>query len=156
MLRRKWAGMLVFAAITVAGTATGWAQDIVLYSSDVSNAQGNWYASATSTGAGGQRMTGDDYGWSSTDAPSAAPGDYFEATFSAPSFTTYHVWLRMRATGDSKWNDSVWVQFSDSADRFIILNGADVIAIAASHYPMPDQRLVAAVDRALAAHAADS
>ncbi len=48
--------------------------------------------------------------------PLASPGDYFEATFTAPSYTTYHVWLRMRATGDSKWNDSVWVQFSDAAN----------------------------------------
>jgi endonuclease/exonuclease/phosphatase family metal-dependent hydrolase len=108
--------MLVFVAMTVAGAATGRAQDIVLYSSDVSNVQGNWYAASSSTAAGGQRMTSTDYGWSSANAPLAAPGDYFEATFSAPSYTAYHVWLRMRATGDSKWNESVWVQFSDSAD----------------------------------------
>src|SRR5262249_16625898 len=28
--------------------------------------------------------------------------------------TSYHIWLRLRATADSKWNDSVWVQLSDS------------------------------------------
>jgi endonuclease/exonuclease/phosphatase family metal-dependent hydrolase len=61
-------------------------------------------------------MTSNDSGWSTTDAPLANPNDYFEASFSAPANTTYHVWLRLRAGGDSKWNDSVWVQFSDSAD----------------------------------------
>ena len=59
-------------------------------------------------------MSSGDYGWSSTDAPRSNPGDYFEATFSAQAWTFYRVWLRMRATGDSKWNDSVWVQFTDA------------------------------------------
>jgi hypothetical protein len=46
----------------------------------------------------------------------AAPADYVEATFSAPSYTPYHVWVRLRAANDSKYNDSVWVQFSDALD----------------------------------------
>jgi endonuclease/exonuclease/phosphatase family metal-dependent hydrolase len=115
MLKRTWIGVLAFTAMTVVAAATTEAQDIVLYSSDVSRVQGNWSSSASSSGAGGQRMTSTDYGWSTTDAPQANPGDYFEATFTAPSYTTYHVWLRMRAGNDSKWNDSVWVQFSDAA-----------------------------------------
>ena len=115
-MNRTWLGVLAFAAMTVAGAATTEAQDIVLYSSDVSSVQGNWYGWESSSGAGGQRMTSNDYGWSTTNAPLASPGDYFEATFNAPSYTTYHVWLRLRATGDSKWNDSVWVQFSDAAN----------------------------------------
>ena len=116
MLNRTWLGVCAFTAMTVVGAATSEAQDIVLYPSDVSSVQGNWYAWESSSGAGGQRMTSNDYGWSTTDAPQASPGDYFEATFSAPSYTTYHLWVRMRATGDSKWNDSVWVQFSDAAN----------------------------------------
>jgi endonuclease/exonuclease/phosphatase family metal-dependent hydrolase len=114
MLNSTWLGVLAFTAMTVVGAATTEAQDIVLYSSDVSNVQGNWYAAASSTGAGGQRMTSNDYGWSATDAPLANPGDYFEANFTAPSYTTYRVWVRVRATNDSKWNDSLWVQFSDA------------------------------------------
>lgn len=115
MLKRTWLGALAFCAMAIAGATTAAAQDIVLYASDASRVQGNWYASASSSGAGGQRMTSNDNGWSSTNTALANPGDYFEATFTAPSYTTYHVWLRMRATGDSKWNDSVWVQFSDAA-----------------------------------------
>ncbi|HUR33046.1 MAG TPA: carbohydrate-binding protein [Vicinamibacterales bacterium] len=116
MLNRTWLRVLAFAAMVVTGAAATEAQDIVLYSTDVSVVQGNWYAAASSTGAGGQRMTSNDAGWSAPTAPLATPANYFEASFTAPSYTTYHVWLRMRATGDSKWNDSVWVQFSDAAD----------------------------------------
>jgi hypothetical protein len=35
-------------------------------------------------------------------------------TFPAAANTPYTVWLRLRAAGNSKWNDAVWVQFSDS------------------------------------------
>jgi endonuclease/exonuclease/phosphatase family metal-dependent hydrolase len=116
MLKRTWLVVLAFAALSVAGVSTTEAQDIVLYASDVSNVRGNWSSQSSTTAAGGQTMISADYGWSSADAPLAAPADYFEATFTAPASTTYHVWLRMRATGDSKWNDSVWVQLSDASD----------------------------------------
>ena len=63
--------------------------------------------------AGGQYLASNNNGWSQTDAPLAAPGDYFEASFSAPA-GTYHVWLRLRAASNSKYNESVWVQFSNA------------------------------------------
>jgi endonuclease/exonuclease/phosphatase family metal-dependent hydrolase len=88
--------------------------DIVLYSSDVTTVEGNWAKFASSTGAGSAKMTSADRGWSSVDQPLANPSDYFEATFTAQAYVPYRVWLRLRATGNSKWNDSVWVQFSDS------------------------------------------
>jgi len=92
------------------------AGDIVLYSSDVTVVRGNWAKTASASAAGAQMLSNPNLGWSSTSAPLAAPTDYFEATFSAPAATIYHVWLRLRASNDSKWNDSVWVQFSDSTD----------------------------------------
>jgi endonuclease/exonuclease/phosphatase family metal-dependent hydrolase len=90
--------------------------DVVIYTSDVSNVQGNWSKVSDGSAAGGQRMTSADQGSSQTDSPLGSPSDYFEATFTAPASTSYHVWLRMRAKGDSKWNDSVWVQFSDATN----------------------------------------
>ena len=42
--------------------------------------------------------------------------------------TPYHVWLRLRAGNDSKFNDSVWVQFSDAVDA----SGAAVFGIGTS------------------------
>jgi endonuclease/exonuclease/phosphatase family metal-dependent hydrolase len=88
--------------------------DIVLHSSDVTTIEGNWAKLASSTSAGGAKMTSADRGWSSVDQPLATPSDYFEATFTAQAYVPYRVWLRLRSTGNSKWSDSVWVQFSDS------------------------------------------
>ena len=47
---------------------------------------------------------------------SASPTNYFEMTFDAPANTGYRIWLRAKATSDSWANDSVYIQFSDSAD----------------------------------------
>jgi endonuclease/exonuclease/phosphatase family metal-dependent hydrolase len=59
-------------------------------------------------------MKSQDKGFASANAPLASPSHYFELTFDAPAATTYRVWLRLRAGGNSKWNDAVWVQFNDS------------------------------------------
>jgi endonuclease/exonuclease/phosphatase family metal-dependent hydrolase len=88
--------------------------DIVLHSSDITTVEGNWARLASSSSASSAKMTSADRGWSSVDQPMASPSDYFEATFTAQAFVPYRVWLRLRAGGNSKWNDSVWVQFSDS------------------------------------------
>jgi hypothetical protein len=95
------------------GTAA--APDIVLYASDVSTIQGNWTRTTSSTAAGGQQISSVDNG-APTASAVAAPRDFFEATFTAPANTPYHVWLRLRANADSKVNDSVWVQFGDAID----------------------------------------
>ena len=91
--------------------------DIVLYAGDASSHQGNWALVADSTAAGGQAMSSVDKAWANTSGPLAAPADFFEFTFSAPAGTPYHVWMRMRAAANSKYNDSVFVQFSDAIDR---------------------------------------
>ena len=88
--------------------------DVVLYASDVTTIRGAWTRTSSTTGAGGQRMDSREAGWSSPSAPFAIPQNYFEATFSAEANTLYHVWLRLRASSNSKANDSVWVQFSDA------------------------------------------
>ena len=90
------------------------AQDIALYSSDVTTIQGNWARVPSASGAGAQKMASTDVGWSSTNNPLAAPGDYFEANFTARAWIGYRVWLRLKAANNSKWNDSVWAQFSDA------------------------------------------
>jgi len=90
--------------------------DIVLYASDVSFISGLWSRAPSTSGAGGQKMTTPDAGWATTAAPLAAPTNYFEVSFDAPAATTYQVWLRLRAAADSKWNESVWLQFNDALD----------------------------------------
>ena len=101
-------------AALLAGASLAHAQtsDIVLYSSDVSVIQGNWARLSSTTGAGGQKMTSADRGWSSPNSPLASPADYFEASFDAQSGVAYRLWLRLRAANNSKYNESVWVQFS--------------------------------------------
>ena len=115
-IRRAVAALAVVAMMVGAGVNAFAAGDVVLYAPDFTTLRGNWATVPNATAAGGQMLSSADRGWSNTDAPLASPADYVEATFSAPSYTPYHVWVRLRATGDSKYNESVWVQFSDALD----------------------------------------
>jgi hypothetical protein len=90
--------------------------DIVLYARDVSRLAGNWARRSSTGAAGGELLHSDDRGWTSTAAPVPAPAHYFEMPFTPEANRAYRVWLRLRATGDSKWNESVWVQFSGSVN----------------------------------------
>lgn len=59
-------------------------------------------------------LASSDLGWSATSAPLANPADYVELTFTPEANRPYRLWLRLSAAGNSKWNDSVWVQFSQA------------------------------------------
>jgi len=87
--------------------------EVVLYATDFAR-HGVWTTQSDSTAAGGQKMSTPDNGVANTAAPLANPADYVEATFTAPAATSYTVWLRLRALNDNKYNDAVWVQFSDA------------------------------------------
>src|SRR4030095_1744795 len=108
------AGVLAALSFVLLSAHSVSAQDIVLHSNDVRSASGNWGQVDSASGADGRKMQSIDYGWSSVDSPSDSPSEYFEATFEARAWVGYRVWLRMKASGNSKWNDSVWLQFSDS------------------------------------------
>ena len=116
MLRRlvlsAWFTAL-FAA--VAGPAAA-QSDIVIRASQVTSVHGNWVLKSDPSAAGGQLLSSTDYSWSSTSTPQASPTDYFDVSFSATANTPYHVWFRLRAGADNKYNDSVWVQYSDATD----------------------------------------
>jgi hypothetical protein len=92
------------------------AGDIVMYASDATNLHGNWSSGSDASTAGGQLLNSADNGWESPNTPLASPTHYFEFTFSAPANTPYRVWLRLRAAGQSKFNDSVFAQFSDAVN----------------------------------------
>lgn len=108
--------VFVLAVVAMACTSPGLAiaSDIVLYPSESTVRKGNWADAASSGAAGGRSMMSTDLGWATPHAPLASPSHYFEMTFDAPAGTTYRVWLRLRAKNNSKWNDGVWVQFSDA------------------------------------------
>jgi len=99
--------------------------DVVLYASDAINLHGNWTLVADATAADGRLMSSVDKAFASTGSALAAPADYFEFTFNAVANTPYHVWVRERAAANSKYNDSVYVQFSDAVDA----NGARLYTI---------------------------
>jgi hypothetical protein len=107
------AAVIMFSFMLRPATAAD-PQDIVLYASEARTTSGHWAPATSSGAAGGQSMRSADHGWSSVDAPLASPSHYFEMTFDAPANTPYRLWLRLRAGSNSKWNDSVWVQFSDA------------------------------------------
>ena len=113
---RVCGALAVAAIIAGAGSRAHAASDLVLYATDFTVAHGNWATVATTGAAGGQALSSADRGWSTPDTALASPADYVEATFSVPSYTPYHIWVRLRASGDSKYNDSVWMQFSDALD----------------------------------------
>ena len=118
MLKKALLGLVatcVYAGLSAHGALAG-GTDIVLYATDATNLRGNWSRVADATAGGGQLLATADNGWSNTGAPQASPADSFDLTFNATSATSYHVWIRMRALGNSKYNDSMYVQFSDAVD----------------------------------------
>lgn len=100
--------------------------DIVIYSSDASasSIHGAWSQTASSSSPGGTMLATSDTGVSHANAPLASPSDYVDLTFSANAGTPYRIWVRLRALNNSKYNDSLWVQFSDAR-----ANGSSVYAM---------------------------
>ncbi|MEQ1727930.1 MAG: carbohydrate-binding protein [Vicinamibacterales bacterium] len=90
------------------------ADEVVVYAADAASMTGAWSRVVDPTAAGGQEASSTDAGWAATDAPLASPSDRVELSFTAAANTSYRVWVRLKATSNSKWNDSVWLQFSDA------------------------------------------
>jgi hypothetical protein len=108
--------------ITLVGTPP---RDVVFYASDIPSTalHGAWRAVADASSPNGVKLTTPDLGWSTPSTPLAAPTHYFDVPFDAPA-GTYRLWLRLRSTGDSKWSESVWAQFSDAT-----IGGASVYRV---------------------------
>jgi hypothetical protein len=90
-------------------------QDVVIYASDSSIARhgSSWAPASSSSSPGGMKLVTPDAGVANLNAPLATPTDYVDIPFNANA-GTYRIWLRLQATGNSKLNDAVWVQFSDA------------------------------------------
>jgi PKD repeat protein len=104
-------GSATTTASVVAQSTTG-AGDIVLTAADVTVIRGSWARISSTTGAGGQLMSSTNNGFTQYNVPDDTPANYFEAPFMAAANTNYQVWLRLRAPSGSKYDDSVWVQFT--------------------------------------------
>jgi len=92
------------------------AANIVIYGSDVpaSVLHGTWALVNDASSPNGTKLATTDAGVSNTDAPLASPTQYFDVSFTAQANTPYTIWLRMKALNNSKFNDSLFVQFSDA------------------------------------------
>jgi hypothetical protein len=97
--------------------------EVVMYASDLPATvlHGAWSIAADSRSPNGVKAYTADAGWATTDAPLANPTSYVDVTFTAAAGVPYRVWLRLKAEGNLKANDAVWVQFSDA-----IANGSAV------------------------------
>jgi phosphatidylserine/phosphatidylglycerophosphate/cardiolipin synthase-like enzyme len=90
--------------------------NIVIYASDVPGAalHGSWSAASDPTSPNGGKLVTSNTGVSNTANALAAPVDYVDVTFTAAAGTPYTLWLRTQALNNDKFNDSLWVQFSDA------------------------------------------
>jgi hypothetical protein len=88
------------------------APEVVLYASDVTRLAGSWSRVSDSSAAGGSTLRNTDAGAAALSTALATPTHFVEATFNAVAGVRYRLWLRLRAKDNSKWNDSVFVQFS--------------------------------------------
>ena len=111
--------------VTVGGGVSAGAGEIVIRAAEVAAASvhGAWSFVADSTAAGGLRL------WSAGRLPkqtaSATPASYFDVSFDADAGVPYHLWVRMKADGNSYENDSVYFQF----DKAVTAGGAPVARI---------------------------
>ena len=90
--------------------------NVVIYASDIATSalHGSWSQASSATSPNSIKLSTPDLGVSNTANALASPTDYFDVTFNAVASTSYTLWLRLQATANSKWNDSIWVQFSDA------------------------------------------
>jgi hypothetical protein len=86
----------------------------VLYASEAGVKAGNYSVVADATAAGGARLFNPDAGAPKLANALASPATYFEMTFNAQAGTAYRLWIRGKAQNDDPFNDSIFVQFSDS------------------------------------------
>jgi regulation of enolase protein 1 (concanavalin A-like superfamily) len=100
--------------------------DVVIYAGDLPSTarHGMWRTASDATSPRGIKLTTPDNGFTATNAPLATPTHYVDVTFSAVAGTPYRIWLRLKALSNSKYNDAVWLQFSDA-----MVNGSPMYRI---------------------------
>lgn len=77
---------------------------------------GNWQRISDATASGSSALWNPNANVAKIAPARATPASFFELPFTAAAGKAYHVWIRMRAEGNSTGNDSIHLQFSDSVD----------------------------------------
>ena len=91
-------------------------KEIVIWAADGWPQGDAWTDAADTTAAGGSRAYNPNKNAAKIAAPLASPSSYYTIGFIADPTQTYKLWVRLKADGNSPYNDSVWVQFSGSTD----------------------------------------
>lgn len=82
----------------------------------VDQLHGSWTRVADGTAAGGWLLANPNADAAKIAPALGTPANYVDLTFTAEGGTPYHIWLRMRAAGDSYTNDSVHLQLDNAVD----------------------------------------
>jgi PKD repeat protein len=90
--------------------------EVVLHTARLATLGGRWSPTPDSTAASSGCLWNPDAGAPKLTTPLAQPVDYFEMSFYALAGLPYRLWIRGKAENDSPYNDSVFVQFSQSVD----------------------------------------
>jgi hypothetical protein len=69
---------------------------------------------ADTTAAGGQRLANPNVGAATIVTALPNPTHYFEMQFMATADRPYRIWMRGTASNNNGYNDSVWVQFTNT------------------------------------------
>ena len=90
--------------------------DVVIHAADfpAGSVVGAWTFVADATAADGVRLHTPNQGVKA--GASATPAHYVDTTFQAEAGVPYHLWLRLKADGNSWANDSVYVQMDGAID----------------------------------------
>lgn len=112
-----WIPVLLVLVFFLAPRPFAQDRDVVLNTQDFTIIHGNWAVVESPSSPGGRALSSANHGWDTRPTALEEPADYVEATFSTEAQTPYRVWLRLKAADNSKWNDSVWVQFGDAVDQ---------------------------------------
>jgi hypothetical protein len=97
-------------------TAAAPPPNIVIYASDIpaTSLFGIWTFANDPTSPNQVRLESPNIGFASSDKPIANPTHYIDVTFDAEAGVPYRLWFRIQGLNNDKFNESVWVQFSDA------------------------------------------
>ena len=102
---------------------------------------GAWTRGDDSTAADGAMVWHPNANAAKLASPLASPVNYFDVSFPADPTEEYKLWIRMKAQGNSAYDDSVFVQFEDTVDGGRLAGVPDRHDVGAGREPRRVQRL---------------
>jgi O-glycosyl hydrolase len=93
--------------------------DIVIYANDIpsTDLHGGWSRGTDPRSPSGVTVQTFDNAYAAPNSPLVAPLHYVDVKFTPVPNAPYTVWLRLKAAPNNKYNDSVWLQFSNARSQ---------------------------------------